>query len=763
MNWKDRLEKAIESTQILSDTNFSWFGVAYPQIPEEVRQSLLPKTKHAYLIRILSEWLYRGFYCMGEATDLRLLNNSIAGIEKTFLYQQLPMANQGLESWHKGWTVIESFNNGIVIIENKGLRISVHREEISENHSIKSQTTVQLKGPNGLFDFSPGYYTALSEISFPPGNNHWFVRIYLNLDLEGSFNFLKIVTTELNKIAHPFILKVHTGPELQWRCDSVVLIILKKDFSLISKLLTPYIESLRPHLGKNNPAFTKWIGWGIGLAESPKGGISFGENRCAIMAKAIVSAEMHNIKTLSGRFREIERHFQEQGLSLDIPYLNSVSRDDYGTPFNDFQVGKGAIPSVSRDASSIDFLNAASQIGIRLTRNAVWHEQRCNWLASGRSSQGKKSRFFTSNLSPDLYSGTSGVALFLAHLYANTQESRFRTTALGAIRQAISKVDTIPDHLNISAYAGNLGIALAAAKIGEIFNSEELLKASIDIWTQIVHKNRQNSCDDWLLGKAGAIVATILLADIHKDQRFLDFALILGDEILDSAEKSVENSIKRTTHGFAGINLTGFSHGSLGIVFALLTLYRISGNSKYCKYAQQALENKIYWPNNLIVEGSELPGIEATKISENGHDFNFFGWCHGPSGDALSWLLANDLLHQPNYKAEAISALQRSYESTKNWLDHGHCDYCLCHGLTGNSEILLYGHQSLKSSESDWALLALRVANSALEYTRALDRAFDIGAISGEDPSLMQGNAGIGYFFLRLYNPNIPSILTLTR
>ena len=44
-------------------------------------------------------------------------------------------------------------------------------------------------------------------------------------------------------------------------------------------------------------------------------------------------------------------------------------------------------------------------------------------------------------LGPDLYGGTAGIGLFLAQLHTRMEDDAVRATALGAIRQSLSKSD----------------------------------------------------------------------------------------------------------------------------------------------------------------------------------------------------------------------------------------------------------------------------------------------------------------------------------
>ena len=93
------------------------------------------------------------------------------------------------------------------------------------------------------------------------------------------------------------------------------------------------------------------------------------------------------------------------------------------------------------------------------------------------------------------------------------------------------------------------------------------------------------------------------------------------------------------------------------------------------------------------------------------------------------------------------------------WLHSGTGNYSLCHGLSGNAEILLYGWQVLGQDFVEGLATAHAVANArianSMKYT---------GPWRGkgsEPPGLMLGLAGIGYFYLRLYNQSTRSVLSL--
>jgi hypothetical protein len=99
--------------------------------------------------------------------------------------------------------------------------------------------------------------------------------------------------------------------------------------------------------------------------------------------------------------------------------------------------------------------------------------------------------------------------------------------------------------------------------------------------------------------------------------------------------------------------------------------------------------------------------------------------------------------------------VERSARSRKaNW--------SLCHGLAGNAEVLLIGREVLGNEWDGIAALAREVAHGGIERYAKRGNPWLCG-VSGDTPNLMLGLAGIGYFYLRLAIPAIPSILLLRR
>lgn len=110
------------------------------------------------------------------------------------------------------------------------------------------------------------------------------------------------------------------------------------------------------------------------------------------------------------------------------------------------------------------FLETADFLGAKLCREAIWSGDRCNWVGPAPND----SHFEFRACGPDLHGGTSGIAVFLARLFAVTRERVFRLTAEAAMRHALTRLDDLPRDVRIGFYEGLTGVAFALSELSEL-------------------------------------------------------------------------------------------------------------------------------------------------------------------------------------------------------------------------------------------------------------------------------------------------------
>jgi hypothetical protein len=770
--YHQQVEEAVRATELLSPSTYSWFGKRTEQLAPSIRRSLSPKTARSYLRFNLRSRLYADFYCRGiaaptaqEAPDL-----SAAGVAP--FVEALSAANSGSGYWEGGWEARTTVN-GKVAVRKGGLELWARPEDclLPEGGVIASGTQLRLRFPKEYLSISPGFYTASSDEHLDPEDSQQtLVRMYWNLTAEGAVTFVRYATLALNRTHLPFRLKVVNDPSRFTRCDAAVVYVPKSYYEVAAEVLEKVYPKVTSSLRQDVPALTKTLASGVGLAEDPGQGESFGLHRCQLLAEGMIRAHEQGKKSAKERLQAVADRFAEDGLDLETPFLNPDSSDDYGFRPRRFhqrvQPSRGTVGASHVDPNSDVLLSTADSIGQRLSREAVWHGDRCNWLGAEpveQSRMGGQPGLTYRALGPELYSGTSGVALFLAELHGATGDAAARRTALGAIRQSLAHVDAVPSTSRLGLYTGWIGIAFAAARVGVVLGEEELLGHAIRLLRRSAGESRDRHEFDLMSGHAGAIAALVVLCDVLNEAPLLDFAAQLGDELLKAADE-IDAGHSWESFGFPRQrNLTGFSHGTAGVGYALLELFRATDDSRYLRAAQQAFRYERYW---FDATAGNWPDFreEPARGRRGKRPLSFAtSWCHGAPGIALSRLRAYEVVRDETCKDEATTALRTTREMVERTLRSRIENFSLCHGLAGNAEVLLYGYQVLGQDQAPLSELAHHVAYDGIQRYATRGHSWPCGTGGGETPSLMLGLAGIGHFYLRLRDPAMPSVLILQR
>jgi lantibiotic modifying enzyme len=423
---------------------------------------------------------------------------------------------------------------------------------------------------------------------------------------------------------------------------------------------------------------------------------------------------------------------------------------------------EAAPASESERCVEADCLETAILLGRRIADQAIWHDKRCTWVgASLDVGRGAEMALTYVSLGPELYEGTSGVALFLGELAAITGDEQFRAVAMGAIFHAFARSAELGGTLDRALYSGRLGIAVAATAIGIALKSSQLLEAAAQMVKSPPRKIAPREFDI-MSGRAGAIYGLLWLSGKLGEPDLKEEALRLAWELAETAERSGKSGSNvswageaRTTVG----NLLGFSHGASGAACALLEVATLTGQAELAAIAQQAFSYERCLFDARMGSWPDLRSNAGGTSGPSRQPSYPVAWCHGAAGIALARLRAYQLLKLSILKEEAETALETTFAHTEAALRAQAGSYSLCHGLVGNAEILERGYRVLGSSGVKWHRLAIEVATSGIERFARPGAPWPCGTHVGETPGLMLGLAGAGMFYLQLYKPSIGSPL----
>jgi lantibiotic modifying enzyme len=231
----------------------------------------------------------------------------------------------------------------------------------------------------------------------------------------------------------------------------------------------------------------------------------------------------------------------------------------------------------------------AAAIARRLCRDAIWAGDCCNWIGPFNDSWNiwdVRQR----SLGPELYSGTSGVALFLAAAAHTNNDAMVRKTARGAARHSLYHADDLPPAARVGVYSVRLGIAWALMQVGELLDEPEWKERGVGLLEDI-DWNIDSAGLDLMSGYAGAIPVLLGLAKACARPEWSELALRLAQKLERSATRTAEGWSWKTIDlpgQTNGKNLTGFSHGAAGIGWALLETSEATGERRFQNAAEEA-------------------------------------------------------------------------------------------------------------------------------------------------------------------------------
>jgi hypothetical protein len=468
-----QIANTVRALEIQSATTYAWFGRPFAELERALLPALTPAATTLLLRSLIAQRLYVDVFQRGHASPARPARRAVPQTASAAFEQELARANSGQGMVQDGW-IVESVGTDPTVIQANGLSIHAGPTEFvrTGRRPLGIGDVVGLRLPNGLPHLNPGYYTALGDEPFDTFslNGTTVVRLYWHVTASGAPTLLQLVTGNLNRVRLPFQMKVANHPSAYGRCDAAVLYLRSDDLVTAVPALETVHASIANRLMPAIPVLTKQIALGVGLAEDPGNGESFGMQRCRLLAEGIVRGWETGARSLERRLEVVAETFAEAGISFEQPYLNPGSTDVYDFAWSPPPVRQVSGPAALRH----ELLDCANSIGQRLAADAIWHAERCTWLGATGEPDGPR----LASLAPALYDGTAGVALFLAELHAAAPDAAVRAAALGAARQALATTDRIIPPLRLGLYTGVPGVAWAVTRIGDLLDEPTLLTAA---------------------------------------------------------------------------------------------------------------------------------------------------------------------------------------------------------------------------------------------------------------------------------------------
>jgi hypothetical protein len=243
----------------------------------------------------------------------------------------LSAANRGTERWEHDWTFWQSDpSGGIWATRDLYVTLAQAGQWAVPNGAMTGPgATLSVFLPKELPYSQPGFYIALGETPFDRFTEGRMLRVYFNIEERGAAELVSAVTETLNAFLVPFRFKILNHRGTFARADASVIYCGRRYYAVLARLLPRIHERVKEFLREPVPLLTKELYPGVGLAEDPGSGDSFGLSRSRLITQAIWNAWTRGDQSTDGRMAELSSIFSAAGLRIDKPYLNAGSADVY--------------------------------------------------------------------------------------------------------------------------------------------------------------------------------------------------------------------------------------------------------------------------------------------------------------------------------------------------------------------------------------------------------------------------------------------------
>ncbi len=415
-----------------------------------------------------------------------------------------------------------------------------------------------------------------------------------------------------------------------------------------------------------------------------------------------------------------------------------------------------------------DILTEAERIGDNLLTMADRDENGMSWNIT---TIGQDNSLIAYKLE-DIFTGVSGVVLFLIELYKVSQKEKYLDAAVEGTRWLDYQYHREPSAF-YSFLNGRMGVSYTFLKMVETTKENRYRQKALSIAADCLDfLNDSRLVSFWVNGASGTILGLLHLHAASGEKWLLEKMEPFIRYLLENSHPGPKGVYwDRSYKNISG--LCGFANGASGIGFVLLELGRYFNNEAFYWLAEQAFLYESCFYDESIQNWRDLRKVfhkyedykthEAAYLEGNLDFFtrggNVNSWAHGAAGIGLTRLRAFELLKKPKYEKEARNAIDRALRQGRD-NDQISPMFTLAEGEPGNAELFL--QCAAVFNDPDYLAIAESIALKTLAYWK--EHNYYPSGLRYDNKtgnsSFFRGDPGIGYFYLRVLEPQkVPSIL----
>lgn len=242
----------------------------------------------------------------------------------------LAAANPGADRWDVGWIIRRIDANGLTWVARQGKSRTVWGGEFLSTQvgmPPRVGADVSLFVAHQSTTMQPGFYFTFGDTLGDQLDEVAILRFYWNVSADEAPVILRSLADGLRRYTVPFRLKVLSAREFYPRPDALVLYVGDRYARLAGQVCADAHRATDAMAGRTVPLFTKKLADGLGAAEDPGNGESFGMSRCRVVAEGLWNAFVGGVSETDAVVTVVREHAKRYGLDPERPYLNPRSPD----------------------------------------------------------------------------------------------------------------------------------------------------------------------------------------------------------------------------------------------------------------------------------------------------------------------------------------------------------------------------------------------------------------------------------------------------
>ena len=342
---------------------------------------------------------------------------------------------------------------------------------------------------------------------------------------------------------------------------------------------------------------------------------------------------------------------------------------------------------------------------------------------------------------PTLFWGRGGLALAATALYEVTGDDRYRRSLETAIEPVVDAADGDAS-VGLGGTKGIGSVVYTLSVAGDLLDEDAYRRAATDACRAVTDDLLAgDDTFDVMEGTAGTLLGLLACYERFGDPDVLDRAVACGERLLDARVDHDGHRVWYTVDH--GRPVTGVSHGTTGIAYALARLADVTGDGRY----EDAVRETLAFEATLF-DPSRTNWADSTR--QQAYQDR---WCHGRTGMSLARIEIGDRLGDDALVAESAERLRATARADPDPLDN------LCCGNAGRAEALLVASRRAGGDVDPAHELAGRIL-----ARRDGEGALSLPGHGAEfvNPTFFDGVSGVAYTLSRLRDPDaLPSVLLL--